>query len=129
VRDGAGPQILNWVDLHNTSLSEFPALAHDSCKESYQRFRHALHFVHLASPSADRLNSLSLQRKETPLGRIVFHSVGYGFPRTARGKMWSWDGRALSPYSVRKVAGAIRTPSWFIFDCDNATAFLPKIEK
>ena len=122
---------LSWTSVKSCSTSEFSSTVHTAYKNGYQQYRHQLRFVHLVSPSTDKMNGLASQRKETPLGRILFHYIGYGYPSAKRGKLYTCDGRppTLKSYSIKKVMDALKTPSWFIFDCDYAAAFIPKIEQ
>lgn len=122
---------LNWTSVKGCSTSEFSTIVHTSYKNEYQKYRHQLRFVHLVSPSTDKMAGLANQRKEAPLGRILFHHVGYGYPTNERAKIYTCDGRppTLKTYSIKKVMDSLKTPLWFIFDCDNAGAFIPKIQR
>lgn len=122
---------LSWTSMRYCSTSEFTSIVHTSYKNAYQKYRHQLRFVHLVSPSTEKMNGLTSQRKETPLGRILYHYVGYGYPSAKQGKMYVCDGRppTLKSYSIKKVMDTLKTPAWFIFDCDKAGAFIPKIEQ
>ena len=120
---------VNWTSVKNCSTSEFSNIVHTSYKNQYQKYRHQLRFAHLVSPSTDKMMGLANQRKEAPLGRILFHHVGYGYPTTDRAKLYTCDGKppTLKTYSIKKVMDSLKTPLWFIFDCDYAGAFIPKI--
>lgn len=123
----ASPYFLTWTPINSASSTEFPSIVQNNIKTYYQAINKDLKFVHFVAPAAERMRNLSQIRKEIPIGRVIFHYIGFGLPTNQNGCISVCDGRHLKPYSVGRIFKDIRTPSWFIFDCDNAGSFLPAI--
>lgn len=121
------PYFLTWTPINSASSTEFPSIVQNNIKMDYQAINKDLKFVHFVAPAAERMRNLCQIRKEIPIGRVIFHYIGFGLPTNQNGCISVCDGRHLKPYSVGRIFKDIRTPSWFIFDCDNAGSFLPAI--
>lgn len=122
---------LNWTSINNTPPSDFPVTVQENYKAQYQAQRTQLRFLHFVSPSNDAMSKLFMQRKESMNGRILFHYVGYGYPSSTDGKIFAWEPRppAFHEFSIKKIYNMIKTPSWFIFDCDYAATYILHLEK
>lgn len=121
------PYFLTWTPINSASATEFPSIVQNNIKIDYQAINKDLKFVHFVAPAAERMKNLSQIRKEITIGRVIFHYIGFGLPTCQNGFISVCDGRLLKPYSVGRIFKDIRTPLWFIFDCDNAGSFIPAI--
>ncbi|KAK8857880.1 hypothetical protein M9Y10_012976 [Tritrichomonas musculus] len=123
----SSPYFLTWTPINSASATEFPSIVQNNIKIDYQSINKELKFVHFVAPAAERMKNLSQIRKEIPIGRVIFHYIGFGLPTHTEGRISVCEGRSLKPYSVGRIFEDIRTPSWFIFDCDNAGSFIQTI--
>lgn len=119
-----------WTDVNDSTPTEFPGLVQAAYKTQYTIMRHQLRFLHFVAPSTERINTLNSIRRDIPIGRILFHYIGYGYPKTEKGNIYVCDGRpvTITPFSITKVFENIKAPAWFLFDCDNAASFIPVLE-
>lgn len=106
----------------STNVSDFPLMVHSFYKDAYNSYKTQIRFVHFASPSADKLDTIRNARKEIPNARILFHYVGYGYPDPDDGCIFTCEGKnsSMVKYKVEKLMDYIKPPSIFIFDCNKA---------
>lgn len=118
-----------------SSISDFPLVVHSFYKEAYNSYKRQIRFIHYASPSSDKLDTLINTRKEIPTSRILFHYVGYGYPDPQDGCIFTCEAKnmPLVQYKIKNIYNNIRSPCFFIFDCNKAgdlgSALLKEISK
>ena len=116
-------------NVQNVSSHEFPLVIHNRYKQCYNSFKRQIRFVHYASPSVDKLNSLANARKDNQAGRILFHYVGYGFPDPEDGYLYACNNNSLVRYKVKKIFENISPNSFFILDCNKAGCLVSEMLK
>lgn len=111
-------------------LTDFSTGVNSTYKSAYQSIRPTFKVNILVSPSAEKLNQLQNFRREAAPVRVLFHYVGYGFPPVDKTSIFICDGKpnVFKPYQVRKIFENLKTPSFYIFDCNNAGAVLQSLE-
>ena len=120
------PCIFAWFDAHNAFSSEFPTTVQNYFKTKYSLLRQHLRFFFSIAPSLDRLNNLSAVRRDVPVGRVLFHYIGHGFPTITKENIWCSERRSREfvPFPLKMLFERLQPPTWFIFDCSNAAAVL-----
>ncbi|KAK8893546.1 hypothetical protein M9Y10_021968 [Tritrichomonas musculus] len=113
------------------NVSDFPLVVHSFYKDAYNSYRTQIRFVHFASPSADKLDTIRNARKEIPNARILFHYVGFGYPDPVDGCIYTCEGKSSSmvKYRIDKLMDYIKPPSIFIFDCNKAGSLFSSLLK
>lgn len=122
-------EYIAWTDIQNTPTNEFHAVVHNSYKSMYQEQRKQLRFVHLVSPTIDKFHVIGQNRKDLPSERMLFHYVGYGYPTSNNGNIFIRDARPQQfvEFKIKKLLKLMKTPSFYIFDCDYAGCFISAI--
>ena len=106
----------------NVAFAEFSTGLNSCYRQSYASIYTTIKATFYISPSAEKLNSLSLSRRDGSIGRQLFHYIGYGFPAVDKANIYICDGKptVFKPYSIKKLFENLKTPSFYVFDCDNA---------
>lgn len=106
----------------SSNISDFPLTVHSFYKDAYNSYKTQIRFVHFASPSAEKLDTIRNARKEIPDARVLFHYVGYGYPDPDDGCIYTCEGKnsSMIKYKIEKLMDYIKPPSMFIFDCNKA---------
>ncbi|EAY01925.1 hypothetical protein TVAG_068920 [Trichomonas vaginalis G3] len=110
----------------NAPLTDFSTGVNTTYKSAYQSIHPSFKVNILVSPSAEKLNQLQNFRRDAIPSRVIFHYIGYGFPQVDKSNIFLCDGKpnVFRPYPARKIFENLKTPSFFIFDCNNAGAML-----
>lgn len=118
-----------WTNIDETPANEFPSVVHNAIKSSYQLHRKQLRFVHLVSPTKEKIEHLSHNRKEVPNDRLLFHYIGYGYPASKRGSIFIHKSNPSEfvEYPIENLLRIMKTPSFFIFDCDYSGKFIKSV--
>ena len=120
------PVIYMWKDCANVIGSEFTSYAQNSFKEHYLSFRPRIRFLIHIDPTVEKLNKLSMLRRDVPTGRVLYHYIGFGSPTMNESSISCLDGKVgvFGHFPLRSLLEYIRPPSFFLFDCDNSASAL-----
>ena len=125
------PSIFTWTNTNTSFSSEYPTMIQNYFKSAYQQIRQKIKFFFSIAPNTERLRNLSSIRREGISGRVLFHYIGYGFPKIEKNKIWCSDRRStdFKPYDISALFQSLMPPTWFIFDCSNAAVVIPQFEE
>ncbi|OHT13560.1 hypothetical protein TRFO_03309 [Tritrichomonas foetus] len=125
------PLIYMWKDLTNVLASAFSQCIQTYFREYYTLIRPRLRFYFQIDPTTEKLNNVNTIRRDIQGGRILFHYIGFGFPKIDESYIYSVDQKngGLVNYPIRALFENLKAPAWFIFDCSNAAAALSTLEK
>lgn len=122
--------IIAWSNISHTTDSEFPGLIQKFFKSGYKLGKSKPTFYSLINPNPNSIAYLQQLRHDYPSGRVVFHYVGTGFqPITKEAIYTKTDfGEVSKLISFRDLFDQIKTPSFYIFDCENASIVTKMIQ-
>lgn len=125
------PQVFAWFDAQTAFSSEYQTTMQSYFKNNYNCIRNHLRFFFSIAPSYERLQNMASIRREVPAGRILFHYVGYGFPKITENNIWCSERRSTNfvPFELDQLFAKLSPPTWFIFDCSNAGVVIPAFLK
>lgn len=125
------PLIYMWKDQSNILSNTFSQYIQSYFKEQYGKIRTRLRFYFQSDPSSEKLNNSSTIRKDVQGGRILFHYIGFGFPRIDESYIYSIDPKSNTfvNYPIKVLFETLKPPAWLIFDCSNAGSVLHTLEK
>lgn len=107
--------IYGWLEMNEISPQAFGTAFLKQISSAYQRVDSSLNVLSSSSFLSDQEFLTRLRSKQN--GRILFHYVGYGFPTISADRIWL---PGPVEFKIKSLFTSIRTPSFFIFDCDNA---------
>ena len=125
------PVIFMWRDCASILNTEFTAHVQTYFKDHYTMFRPRMRFLYQIDPTTDKLNNLSMLRRDVPTGRILYHYIGYGSPGLAEMSIPCLDKKTgmFVNFSMKSLFESVRPPSFFLFDCDNSATALMNLNK
>ncbi|EAY03835.1 hypothetical protein TVAG_063480 [Trichomonas vaginalis G3] len=114
--------IMAWSNIKNMSDTEFPGIIQKFFKAGYKIRNYKPTFYSMLNPTANSVSYLQQFRHDYPTGRAVFHYVGCGFPPISNEGLFirSELGETKKLISFYDLFSQLKTPSFFIFDCENA---------
>lgn len=112
---------LGWVKQCETPLNDYSSYLQSVYKDKYQMIRQ-MRCESMSISINDKKNQLRVIRHDDKHERILFHYVGFGFPKINDSNIYVMDQRTgrCAKYDVKSVFLNIGAPSFFVFDCDNA---------
>lgn len=122
--------IFMWKDMNSIMPLEFSNHITQYFKDKYAAIRPRIRFFNQIEPTIDKLNNVSTIRRDIPNGRILFHYLGYGFPTIEAANIYAIDKKTgqFASYPFHLLINNIKTPSCFIFDCNNAAVSISAIK-
>ena len=111
---GVSP-IYGWLEMNDISPQAFGTAFLKHISNGYQKFDSNLNVISISSFVSDQDFLNRLRSKQN--GRMLFHYVGYGFPPISADRIWLPGPVELK---IKNLFTSFQTPSFFIFDCDNA---------
>ena len=116
------PLIVAWSNMKFTTDTEFSVIIPNFFKNGYRFNQKEPTFYPMIDPTVKAMENLSLFRHDFQNGRAVFHYVGQGFPPITSEGIYSHpeNGRTTLLTTFQSLFTNIRTPSLFVFDCENA---------
>lgn len=128
-RFNTGKQVLFAARDVSVLATDFPQHMQDFFRSSYGRIRENLRFYPHIDPTLQKVSLVARTRHEMRNGRVIFHYVGYGFAGVTSTHFSVFDGNNFIRCSVADMFVNLGTPSWLIFDCDNAAAVIPTLKQ
>lgn len=125
------PLIFMWKDLSNILSNTFSQYIQLYFREQYGKIRTRLRFYFQIDPTREKLNNANTIRKDVQGGRILYHYIGFGFPKIDESSIYTIDHKSGSfvHYPVKFLFENLKPPAWLIFDCSNAGSILKTLEK
>lgn len=125
------PLIYMWKDQSNILSNTFSQYIQSYTREKYGKIRTRLRFYFQTDPTSEKLNNSNTIRKDIQGGRILYHYIGFGFPRIDESYIYTVDQKngTFVNYPIKVLFEALKPPSWLIFDCSNAGSILHTLEK
>ena len=125
------PTIFMWRDCTSILNSEFVNHVQTYFKDHYTLFRPRMRFLYQIDPTLDKLNTLSMLRRDVPTGRILYHYIGYGSPNLDDMTIPCLDKKTgtFVNFSMKTLFESVRPPSFFLFDCDTAATALVSLKQ
>lgn len=125
------PLIYMWKDLSNILSNTFSQCLQTYFKEHYSLIHPRLQFYFQIEPTVEKLNNVTTIRRDVQGGRILYHYIGFGFPRIDGSFIYSFDQNSnqFIQYSIKNLFENLKTPAWLIFDCSNASSILTALEE
>ncbi|OHT01806.1 hypothetical protein TRFO_07357 [Tritrichomonas foetus] len=111
-----------WHDATGESQQAFNATLIKYFRSNLSQTNPNLRYIPLGGQKDIHVEDVSKLRKEISSGRLIFHYIGYGFPQLTAETLYLSGGVPTSPRALFK---ALSTPSFYIFDCDNAGIMIP----
>ncbi|EAY02083.1 hypothetical protein TVAG_485180 [Trichomonas vaginalis G3] len=124
------PMLYMWRNMSNILPSDFSAYLQDYMHEKYSNYRKVLRMFFQVAPTIDKLSNANSLRTNVGQGRILFHYIGFGFPRiTENIKALDKKTNTFVDYPIKTLFENLGPPVWFIFDCSHAATVLPTLEE
>ncbi|EAY14557.1 hypothetical protein TVAG_388900 [Trichomonas vaginalis G3] len=115
------PTIYMWRNMSKTLPSDFSSYVQEYFHDKYVSIKKQLRFFFQVAPSIEKLQNIATMRREITTGRILFHYIGYGFPKIKE-CIYAFDKKTnkFVDYPLCDLFDALKPPTWFIFDCSYA---------
>ena len=110
-----------WHDATGETQQTFNGNLMKYFRKKFQKINPNLKYVSLVGLGEIGPNGLSKLRNSISGGRVIFHYIGYGFPQITADTLYFPGNIQVSPKDLFKT---ISSPSFYIFDCDNAGIML-----
>lgn len=119
-----------WRNMSNILPSDFSAYVQDYFHDHYNKLKKPMRMFFQIAPTQEKLSNVSSIRNDVQSGRILFHYIGFGFPRISSNiKAMDKKTNTFVDYPLRNLFESLKPPIWFIFDCSHAAAVLPTLEE
>ena len=115
------PTIYMWRNMDNILPSYFTSYIQDYFHDKYEKMKTPMRYFFQVLPTIDKLQNARTIRRDIQSGRILFHYIGYGFPKIDD-KIYAIDKKTNSfvDFPIKNLFENLKPPTWFVFDCDNA---------
>ena len=123
--------VYTWKDMAHVLPSEFSQAVQTSLRANFVKIRPQMRFNCWIDPAPDKLTGAATLRRDIKSGRIMFHYIGFGFPRIEGKNIYAVDVKngCFVGYALEQLFDSLKTPSCFVFDCSNAAATIPVLER